>query len=331
MRKIFKLFCISFTCVLAIFLVPNASLADEPAVNLTISPSLQYISVAKGESQKKDITVLNKGDKPLALRVYAENFEAADMFGGLKFNSETQPEYSSKTWLNFDKTNLLLLPEQSEKVNIDIQVPKVAESGGHYSVIFFEPILAQETTESSSLGVSQRIGALMFITVGGNIREEGLVLGASSSDKCSGVQCSFKTAPFREWGPVPFTFQYENIGNTHVWVSGNIAIFNLFGQKVGEIPIEEKTVLPKSKREFSAKWLREPLLGRYTAKLTLTYGTQSAIVRAETSFWAFPWRLVLTTIVVLGIIGLFVFLFRDKRKVLNNIIVQLSIKKDKYL
>ena len=316
-------------CLLSfVFCIPSAH-ADEPVVNLALSPALQDIHIEKGENQKGSITVLNKGDKAVPLRVYAENFEASDMTGGISFSTEAQTEFSSMTWLKFKNPNIVLDPGKSEDLNFEIDCPKAAESGGHYSVVFFEPLNSQEVSDSSDLGISQRVGALLFITVGGDVRETGMVLGANTADKCSGVQCSFKTPAFREWGPVPFTFDFENTGNTHVRVTGDITIFNIFGQKVADIPINQTTVLPGMTRSFDAKWLRKPLFGRYTAKLTLNYGTNKTTAKAETSFWAIPWKLMIAIFAVLGIVYGLILLLRRKRKPLSNFIVQTRIKKSK--
>jgi hypothetical protein len=190
-------------------------------------------------------------------------------------------------------------------------IPKEAEPGGHYATIFFEYVNTSEISDNTTVDISERVGALVFITVSGQIFEKGQVLGAKSSNKCSGVQCSFKTARFREWGPVPFEFRFENTGNIHVKAKGKIEIYNLFGRKVGEIPVAEKTVLPKSTRFFDSKWLREPLFGYYTANLTINYGTLDVTEKAKTSFIVIPWKIVLGFVVL----ALFVVLFtRFKKK-----------------
>lgn len=307
------------TLVIALLFPFTTFAATAADVGLTVAPSIINADIGAGESQKRDITVVNNGLSPVAMNVYVENFAASDIYGGVSFNTDTSPTYSALTWVKLSEKKLVLGSGQSQKIDYTIKVPENAEAGGHYAVIFFEPVHGVEQSAGSSVGVSQRVGALLFITVDGDITEAGQVLGASTTDKCSGVQCSFKTAPFREWGPVPFVFQYENAGNVHVRVSGKIQIFNTFGKQVGEVPVAEKTVLPGTTRQFEANWLREPLLGKYTARLTLTYGASNSEVRAITTFWAFPWKLAL---LVLGAIttgiALYTIVVRLRKKKRNK-------------
>jgi hypothetical protein len=291
--------------------VPYFTFASENDLTLALSPIIMEVKVDPGSSQIQKIGVNNKSSKAQGIRVYAQNFFASDEFGGVTFDNSSSSSYTAKDWLNFQKNNLVLAPKEQENLVFTIQAPKKAEPGGHYAVVFFEPIESPELSQNSSLGVTGRVGALLFITVSGQILEKGRVLGASSSDKCSGVSCSFKTKRFREWGPVPFEFRFENTGNIHVKVKGKIEIYNIFRQKIAEIPVDEKTVLPKSIRYFEAKWLREPLFGRYTAKLAITYGSLRVTDQAQTSFWAIPWK-ILSGFAILGLI--FTFFVRQKRK-----------------
>ena len=155
---------------------------------------------------------------------------------------------------------------------------------------------------------------MLFITVRGDNIEQGQVLGASTAGTCSGLACSFKTAAFREWGPVPFSFNFENTGNVHVRVTGKIEVTDMFGRKVGGIPTPEETVLPSSTRNFSATWLRDVLFGRYVAKLTVTYGAARRSQTATVVFWAIPWRAMLVATLFIGLTVLGIMLATRKRR-----------------
>ena len=311
MKKLF------LTLLIATIFLPLGSFANQET-NLSISPIIVEKKIDPGKSAQEVLTVLNKSSKPMAVKVYAENFSAADEFGGMVFDTEDNGEYTLKSWVKFDKSNLIINPKSSEKVTITVDIPTNAEPGGHYGVVFFEPVIPKDSPDKSSLGISSRIGALFFVTASGEILEKGRVLGATSADKCSGVQCSFKTARFREWGPVPFQFKFENTGNVHVKVKGKIEIYNLFGMKVGDVAVDEKTVLPKSTRYFDVKWLREPLLGYYKAKLILNYGSLNVTDRAQVGFWAFPWKIALIVLAFAVTIYFFWTRRRKKRARLNK-------------
>ena len=297
--------------LLTLFCVFSSSQAHAEETNtLSIYPAIIEKTLDPGSDSSQSITVYNKEEKAIGIRAYAQNFSASDEFGGMIFNNDTEKEFSASEWLEIKNTNMVIAPKSKFDFLFTINIPKDAEPGGHYVTIFFEFVNPLESSSGSKVSVSQRVGALVFITVSGQIEEKGHVLGSNSNDKCLGVQCSFKTAKLREWGPVPFEFRFENTGNVHVKVKSKIEIYNIFGMKVGEALVEEKTVLPNSTRFFDAKWLREPLFGRYTAKLTLNYGTLNVTERAQTSFWAIPWKGILFVFILV----IFIIIYKLKKR-----------------
>lgn len=308
-RRLFLL-----TLYIAIILTyPIFGYAEQNQSNaITVSPAINEIKINPGQAKIGEMVIINPTDSPLALRVYALSFEPADLFGTLKF-VDNKEVTALPSWLSFDK-QLLVPPKQSKKFKYKIDTPKEAEPGGQYASLFFETInlLEEEAEKDNDTRITKRVGALFMVTVNGDIRETGRVLGASSSDKCSGLDCSFDAKKLREWGPVPFTFKFENTGNVHVKVRGKIEIFNIFRQKVGEIPVDEKTVLPEATRQLDATWLREPLFGYYRAKLTINYGTYNSQDKAEVWFFAFPWKIAILCLIV--VTALLYYRKRKKRK-----------------
>lgn len=276
--------------------------AEDQSKTITISPAVNEISVDPGEKKTGVLRVYNYLDQPMPLRVYTNDFEAADIYGGMNFLEIAEPTISLSSWFNLDKPSLLVPAKNIQELKYTIDVPKDAEPGGHYGAVFFETVADNDTSFDNDVHVKSRVGALFMVTVSGDIFEKGRVMGATSSDKCSGVDCSFTIKKFREWGPVPYDFKFENTGNIHVKVKGKIEITNIFGQKVGEVEIGEQTVLPRATRYFEGTWLREPLLGYYKAKLTINYGSLNVTDQAETSFFAFPLKVFLGLIIVVLIV-----------------------------
>jgi len=306
-RTILALFAAAF-----LLYTPAIVRAEDTPVTLGISPAISDIQIGRGQTLRREITIDNKAATPVAVRVYAENFEAVGPYGAVSFNTDNTKQYSASSWLKLGNQNLVLNPHERQTLTFSISTPADAEPGGHYAAIFFEPVAAISSTNSSSIGISQRVGALLFITVGGNNTEQGSVLGAQTSSKCTGLQCSFKTDTWREWGPVPFSFSFENTGNVHMKVSGKITITDMFGRIMAEVPVDEKTVLPGSSRAFEATWLREVLFGRYNAKLALVYGTQRRSETAAISFWVIPWRAIIAGIVLVSLTGLTIYIVRRR-------------------
>jgi hypothetical protein len=102
---------------------------------------------------------------------------------------------------------------------------------------------------------------------------------------------------------VNFLVRIENLGNVHVKPRGAIKINNMFGKEVAVIRVNERggNILPDSVRHFSdINWSGKNAIGKYTATLGLSYGTdvnsggqgKSSLVGTKT-FWIFPWRIMI--------------------------------------
>ena len=293
----------------SLFVVVNA---QEEKI-FSISPAVIEEELENGETKDYQIDIYNLTEIPQAVKVYVNDFTAENYSGAMKIIRSESANYSISKWVDLSRSNLLLEPGQKETLDFRLSVPKNAEPGGYYGVIFFEPLDSAAFDDDSSLGVVGRMGALLEITVGGEIVEAGQVMGATTNKDCTGVGCSFTAPGFLEYGPVSFTFDFENTGNVHVGVSGKIEIYNIFRQKIAEIPIEEKTVLPGTIRTFEAKWMRELLTGRYRAKLILNYGSEKTTEVAYLVFWGIPWKLGSGAVVFAGVVS-GVVLFARKRK-----------------
>ncbi len=295
---------------------PLAAQAQDNAVVLGVSPAIVDITINPGQSISRTMIVENRSEQPVALKEQTLNFEANGPDGAISFHNDTSRQYASSSWIKVQNPNLVLAPHQRQVLSFTINCPQDAEPGGHYATILLEPLAASTKSNSSTIGIAQRVGTLLFIKVDGNVVEQGNVLGVSTDTQCHGPKCSFTTASWREWGPVPFTFQFENTGNTHVKVDSQITITDMFGRIAGTVQPESKTVLPASARTFGAIWPRELLLGRYTAKLTVTYGAFRRTESAQVSFWVIPWRaltVLMALVITTGLAGWSIRHRRQKR------------------
>lgn len=287
---------------------------DEAGVTLGISPAINEIGINRGEAIHRELIIENKAGTPAAIRLHSENFEASDPYGAISFNSDDTRQYAASTWIKLAASNLVLAPRQRTTLSYELACPPDAEPGGHYATIFLEPAMAASGSTNSTIGITQRVGALLFITVGGHTVEQGQVLGASTKGACNTWQCSFKTDRWREWGPVPFIFQFANTGTVHVSVAGAITVKDIFGRNAGSVDILPKTVLPGSSRSFAVTWPREILLGPYTATLKLTYGAQHRTDTTTLSFWVIPWRGLAIAMAVGLAAGLRIFVRRSRKQ-----------------
>ena len=217
--------------------------------------------------------------------------------------------YSLITWVK-PLGQLRLEPKQIKSIPVSITIPKNAAPGGYYGVIRFTAAAPESNTTSVSLSAS--LGTLIFLRVNGQAKE------SASLEEFSTSQNGNKMFLF-EATPLDFNIRINNSGNVYEQPVGQIAISDMFGKPVANVNVnlERRVVLPGSIRKFEVPLDKgvlgdKMLFGRYTAKLTMTYGAEGQKVTTELSFFVIPWKLILIGLAVL-VGGFFIVRFALKR------------------
>ncbi|MBC7564937.1 hypothetical protein H7100_01750, partial [Candidatus Saccharibacteria bacterium] len=112
----------------------------------------------------------------------------------------------------------------------------------------------------------------------------------------------------------------------HVQPKGTILIQDSFNNKVASLDVnaEKGNILPSSTRRFESTLDQKWLFGRYTATITIGYGTQGQAIVETTSFWVIPYKLILIGLALL-VTALYVLRIAVKRY--NKYIITQSRKK----
>ena len=272
---------------------------------LTISPPLMEFDARPGDTLVDVVKVYNETNEPLTLTASVQNFKALNETGTPEFLPVTE-KVGLASWIELSETTVTLAPQERKSVLFTIRVPSDAEPGGHFAGILWStggPAPEGQT----AVGIVAQTGTLILVRVAGEINEAGRIV-EFSTDKTS--------YPYL---PVNFAVRFENTGNVHLKPTGKIEIRNMWGTKVAQLSVNENlaNVLPKSIRRFEATWQKEVVptgasewqkerqnfaWGKYTALVTLNYGIDGAVVRAQTTFWVFPWRVTLFYVVLIVIV-----------------------------
>lgn len=281
---------------------------------LEIAPPLINLTANPGQTITTQIFLrdVSKGD--LIVTGQANDFTASGENGTPKIllnpsDSANNP-YSMRSWV-VAPAELHLIPKEVKSMKITINVPAAASPGGHYAAIRFTATPPE--LKSSGVSLSTSLGALILMTVNGNVKE-------SMSIKDFSVNKGGKTASLFQSAPLNFVERLENKGNIHEEPRGLVTITNMFGKKVATLGINQppRNVLPASIRKFDQNLDKtvigsKKLFGRYTAKLDVTYGkNNSQKVSSTMSFWVIPYKLIAIVIAVL-IVGFFALRYGIKR------------------
>lgn len=171
-----------------------------------------------------------------------QSFEPSGVSGQQSFHA-AKSENDLPNWIFVQSPRIRIEGKTTNKVEFEIRIPKQAEPGGHYAVIFFSNVPPSISADVSITG--SRIGALIFLTVDGSVVRSFQVNEASAvKDVVRGTM------------PVELQYSVENTGNTHIIPQGSVSISNIFGSTVANISFNTKRgrVLPASSRLFNVLW-----------------------------------------------------------------------------
>lgn len=279
--------------VVAALGVQAATPPPQPKSGLAISPPTFELSANPGETLKNSLRVDNITNEPLEVSVSTRNFTALGEEGAVDLSEEDSP-FSLAKWISVSPDSATIPANESKVFEYTINIPSNAPPGGRFGSIIFKTAV-KPVSGQSGVAVGQEIGALVFVKIAGEVKEQASI-------------ASFKTGgALYENGPVDFEVRVKNDGNVQTKPRGTITITNFLGQKVATIPIDEKNVLPGAIRKLETKWNNTWVLGKYTATLSLVYGNNKQVLTATTTFWGFPYKLVILVLAGLAVLAAVIY------------------------
>jgi hypothetical protein len=275
-------------------IVLSGSLKAQERIPLTVAPARQYVNVNPGGTVSLVTKFFNEGDTSIAGEFRVYDFIVTDKEGSPTFlyQGNLANRFSAASWMKLTKDKAMIGAGAVERVQYTITAPKDAAPGGRYVALIFEPVgsITQESVEKSNkaaLSVLPRIASLLYIRVNGPVSEMAFVK-------------RLFTPSFLEYGPVTVTAEISNKGDLHITPQGEVSLFNMIGRKVDTKVLEKQNIFPDSTRAFDFELGSKVLLGKYKVRLAAAYGETGKAFTQETTFWAFPVRLVI--IVTLAIV-----------------------------
>lgn len=240
--KSFKRFrCILVAASFVMVLLPSliaVSVSANPG--LTVSDAAVLVDVTPGETFTQKITVAIASMDPatdISAQV-AGMGQSSDGGYQLLDASDDTGQYSARQFVTLDKSSFHLAPGGSEIVTATIQVPQNVGAGGRYAIINF----ATQPVAASGVNIITAVDVPVSLTISGSqLVHTGKITGLSASDISIGQ-------------PVNIFTDFQNTGNHHFKVQGQVTINNAEGQTVDIIamPVTVSSVLPGMTRQLEA-------------------------------------------------------------------------------
>lgn len=270
---------------------------------ITISPPYYDYHLNPGDTVLDVIKVYNEDPFPLTFHPQLQNFSFKKGEEGgtpLFYPADQNPDGTALApWITVSSTaTITLQPGERANVPFAINVPKEnAQPGSHFGAIMLAS--GAEGAEDGSIGISTKLGSLVFVTVSGDVKEQARI-----------AEFGFKNPKlWYNYLPVDFFLRFEDYGNTHLRPTGNLFIKDWMGRQVAAIKVnpEFSSVLPNSIRRYEFGW-KNPVsdpswselqkewhnfaFGKYKATLVLNYGQANQVLSDEREFTVWPWRLL---------------------------------------
>lgn len=306
--------------------LPANALA-EPRKIFMVSPVKLEFSVKPGEEKTKTVTVANQGDVPILINTDFADYHI-NQNNTFTFTEPGHQSHSSARWISLNEKSFYLQPGEVKKVKITLSAPWNAEPGGRYSCVFFQTITDRKSLSmdgEANVNIVGRIGCLILTGVG---NKEDIIRKGEIQEFAAQNSWSDKN--------VDYSLVFNNSGNVHLTLKGEVAITNIFGKKIASVPLQSITTLPGTKRIMAVQW-NGPMIGRFTATPIVRYGPNlftynTAKTAPAVTFWIIPWMeiLILSIASALAILVRKAYLaYRAARKIrseLSTPAIQLRIK-----
>lgn len=295
----------------------NTDNSASAAQGMQISPALVELNGEAGKSYSIQLKVLNVTASDLLFRSSVNDFSAKDETGtpSIAVGSSVPSTASIRQWVAAIP-DFALRSHQSQTIDAVVTIPANAEPGGHYGVIRFSG--RDPAVSGSGVGQTASAGTLVLVRVAGVVKENLDLISFLASK-------NGKASAFFEDGPITFIQRYENTGSVHVKPIGQIEVRDSFGNKVGTLAVNSTkgNVLPSSIRRFESKLDKLWLFGRYTADISVAYGSTGQAIVQSISFWVIPYKLILAALFILATI---IYILRTLLRRYNSYIIKQARK-----
>jgi len=244
-----------------------------------VSPSKLDLQLEPGQNLTESFQVINRLGRKQHFEIVVEGLIEAE--SGKEINS-------AKDWIRPEVDNFSLEQGEKIKMNFSVIVPEKVPSGGYYAAIL---VVARNPEQNKgNVDLISRVGVSLLASIPGEIKEKGDII-------------DLRTSRWFYWrGPVDFFSTFQNQGNIHLNLAGEISVYNFLGSQVAQLPLAEATVLPGAEKEWKTTWGKKWLLGFYPARLTFHYGQGNKVATEQLSFWAFPIDILLLVLFLLWLI-----------------------------
>lgn len=280
---------------------------------LGLSSGSFKFDVQSGSTVDGEVVVINSGDEPLKVMVYASD-QKVDEKGGVTYVAPTRADLAStsnpSTWVRVSMPAnsksignipyLEIAPGKRVPVKFSLTVPPGIAPGDHNLLLFFESFELPKPGEGAQSVISGRIGSRVTLRVQGDVVEKLEVR-------------PFTVPAFVVGATIPYAFTVRNLGNVDQRVGARTLLLDRNDTEVlKQIPIDGRTVFAGTNMESTGTLVVEKMpIGKYKVRIDVTQVDETGkavnsgkdTITAIRDVWLLPlWLLILVAVIIVLVI-----------------------------
>lgn len=279
--------------MVGLFGISSDRVEAQDAAGIGIRPAVIEGPAEPGVPQQHDVTISNLSNSQQTYFLFVRDISGVTGAGAPIFASDDieKTGFEMSEWITLGTTEIDLAPQQSQTVQVTIDVPEEATPGSHFAGVFVS--LNPPRMRQTGASVGYDVANIVSLRVAGDVTEKASIRQFSTGNYIYGD------------ASIDFQARVENEGNVLVRPVGPLEIHNMFGTRVAMLTFNESQagVFPGVTRDFNIVWENDGLgFGRYEATLSLAYGQQGAIssISSNVTFWILPRDIIVPALLVLG-------------------------------
>ena len=267
---------------------------------LEISPASNRIELSNGEVYTGEMSVKNSTDADMNVEMSVGSYSIEDSNYGSP-NYDSPSKYSViKDWIQLDKNEFVLAPDESTVVRYTINTPANPPAGMQFATIFASTTPSEEL-EGSGIVATSRIGMVVSALMkdGETIEQANI-----QNEKIDGYQPT---------SPLKASFAIKNEGNVGVDVSYSMTVKSAInGTEVYKSNTDSSSVYPESTRNFTVNW-DQVGIGFYNVELNITLNGKNHTVKKLVCTVPI-WIIILIIIAILSLVAYAVINYRMRQE-----------------
>lgn len=264
----------------------------QDTVGVKVGPALTELTVDPGTVLTEQVSVTNVTDLTQTYTFRTRNVKSVAENGTPVFAEGVDESGGLASWIELVEGSITVAPGETKFTSYRITVPSDASPGGHYGGVFV--VRDADPIEGQGASVGYQVGALIILTVSGDVVEKASIREFSST------QSIYTEAD------VAFKLRMLNEGTVHVRPVGVVSILDMLGREVADVKVNDSggMLIPKAERTYPIEWKDDAFrIGRFKAEVTLAFGENgSQNAQSDLTFWIIPYKeLGIAVAVLLGL------------------------------